>query len=155
LEGPAFVWYFRGTPHVHVWAHVSDTPAAQFNGRVSEVVDSVARPRSAIEVTSDSRPRLVAISTVKNEIDIVEAFVRHTMNFVDHLVVADNGSTDGTLEILRGLEAEGLPLTVSVDPSAGKYLSQRMTRLMREAVQRHAADWVVPLDADEFLIVPS
>ena len=24
LEGPAFVWYFRGSPHVHVWVHVAD-----------------------------------------------------------------------------------------------------------------------------------
>ncbi|MBA4065757.1 MAG: hypothetical protein C0501_18965 [Isosphaera sp.] len=28
LEGPAFVWYFRGTPHVHIWVHVADDPAA-------------------------------------------------------------------------------------------------------------------------------
>jgi hypothetical protein len=24
LEGPSMVWYFRGDPHVHVWAHVRD-----------------------------------------------------------------------------------------------------------------------------------
>ncbi|MBI4604754.1 MAG: DUF3500 domain-containing protein [Planctomycetes bacterium] len=23
LEGPAFVWYFRGSPHVHAWLHVA------------------------------------------------------------------------------------------------------------------------------------
>jgi hypothetical protein len=27
VEGPAFEWYFRGYPHVHVWIHVSDDPA--------------------------------------------------------------------------------------------------------------------------------
>lgn len=26
LEGPSFVWYFRGTPHVHIWIHVADEP---------------------------------------------------------------------------------------------------------------------------------
>ena len=26
LEGPAFVWYFRGFPHVHSWIHVADDP---------------------------------------------------------------------------------------------------------------------------------
>jgi hypothetical protein len=26
LEGPSFVWYFRGAPHVHVWVNVADTP---------------------------------------------------------------------------------------------------------------------------------
>jgi hypothetical protein len=31
LEGPAFVWYFRGTPHVHVWVNVADTPEIATN----------------------------------------------------------------------------------------------------------------------------
>jgi Protein of unknown function (DUF3500) len=26
LEGPAFVWYFRGSPHVHVWVNVASSP---------------------------------------------------------------------------------------------------------------------------------
>src|SRR5262249_32030730 len=26
LEGPSFVWYFRGFPHVHVWVNVADDP---------------------------------------------------------------------------------------------------------------------------------
>jgi hypothetical protein len=28
LEGPAFVWHFRGYPHVHVWVHVAEDPGA-------------------------------------------------------------------------------------------------------------------------------
>lgn len=31
LEGPAFVWYFRGTPHVHVWVNVADKPGLNLN----------------------------------------------------------------------------------------------------------------------------
>ena len=26
LEGPAFVWHYRGDPHVHVWVNVADDP---------------------------------------------------------------------------------------------------------------------------------
>jgi len=26
IEGPAFVWYFRGYPHVHIWIHIADEP---------------------------------------------------------------------------------------------------------------------------------
>jgi hypothetical protein len=33
LEGPAFVWYFRGQPHVHVWVNVADDPAVPLNAR--------------------------------------------------------------------------------------------------------------------------
>jgi hypothetical protein len=33
LEGPAFVWYFRGYPHVHVWVNVADDPSVKLNAR--------------------------------------------------------------------------------------------------------------------------
>jgi hypothetical protein len=31
LEGPSFVWYFRGFPHVHVWVNVADSPDVKLN----------------------------------------------------------------------------------------------------------------------------
>ena len=31
LEGPAFVWYFRGNPHVHVWVNVADDTSVKIN----------------------------------------------------------------------------------------------------------------------------
>ena len=33
LEGPSFVWYFRGHPHVHIWIHVADDPSVPLNAR--------------------------------------------------------------------------------------------------------------------------
>jgi hypothetical protein len=33
LEGPSFVWYFRGNPHVHVWVHVADDPTVKLNAK--------------------------------------------------------------------------------------------------------------------------
>ncbi len=31
LEGPAFVWHFRGAPHVHVWVNIADNPNVPTN----------------------------------------------------------------------------------------------------------------------------
>jgi hypothetical protein len=31
LEGPSFVWHFRGAPHVHVWVNVADSPDVPTN----------------------------------------------------------------------------------------------------------------------------
>jgi len=31
LEGPSFVWHYRGSPHVHVWANVADDPSVKLN----------------------------------------------------------------------------------------------------------------------------
>jgi hypothetical protein len=33
LEGPAFVWYFRGHPHVHIWINVADDPTVPLNAK--------------------------------------------------------------------------------------------------------------------------
>ena len=31
LEGPSFVWHFRGAPHVHVWVNVADHADVKLN----------------------------------------------------------------------------------------------------------------------------
>ncbi len=31
LEGPSFVWHYRGAPHVHVWVNIADTPTVATN----------------------------------------------------------------------------------------------------------------------------
>ncbi|MFN9434562.1 MAG: hypothetical protein ACK6DC_06425, partial [Planctomycetota bacterium] len=31
LEGPSFVWYFRGAPHVHVWVNIADDASVRLN----------------------------------------------------------------------------------------------------------------------------
>lgn len=31
LEGPSFVWHFRGSPHVHVWVNVADDASVKLN----------------------------------------------------------------------------------------------------------------------------
>jgi hypothetical protein len=31
LEGPSFVWHFRGSPHVHTWVNIADNPSVKLN----------------------------------------------------------------------------------------------------------------------------
>ena len=94
--------------------------------------------------------RLVAISRIRNEADVVEAFVRHTASLVDLHLVIDNGSTDATSEVLRSLRAEGLPLIVRDDAIPGYRQVEQMNDLVSDAA-RHGASWVIPVDCDEFL----
>ena len=44
---------------------------------------------------------IVAVATIKNEADVIEAMVRHNLAFVDRMVVLDNGSSDGSQEEAR------------------------------------------------------
>lgn len=98
--------------------------------------------------------RLVAVAIVKNEADVIEAFVRHTLAWVDHLFILDHESTDGTREILQALRAEGLPLRLFTDDALGHIQEYRSNYLSRLAVRELQADWIIPLDADEFLCGP-
>ncbi|PAK60721.1 glycosyl transferase family 2, partial [Staphylococcus capitis] len=62
--------------------------------------------------------------------------------------VVDNGSDDGTFELLQRLSRE-LPLSVGRDREPAYYQSEKMPYLAHRA-QRAGATWVVPFDADEF-----
>lgn len=93
----------------------------------------------------------LGITMVKNEQDSIEAFVRHNLRFLDHLVIVDNGSVDGTRTILMQLAAEFSNLVLAEDDTFGYNQSERMTRWLNEYEQRFAVDFVLPLDADEFL----
>jgi hypothetical protein len=98
--------------------------------------------------------RLVAVSIVKNEADIIEAFVRHTRAWTDHHLVFDHDSTDGTREILVALREEGLPLSLFTDDALGNLQQERSNHLVRLAASSYRADWILPLDADEILCGP-
>jgi hypothetical protein len=95
--------------------------------------------------------KVVVIARVKNERDIIEAFVRHHLFHVDQLLVLDDASIDGTWDVLLGLQQEGLPLVVLREASFCFDQHRFTTRLMHLAIEEHGADWVVPLDADEFV----
>jgi len=97
--------------------------------------------------------KIVGISRVRNETDIIESFIRHHAALFDKLIVLDDGSSDGTYEKLRSLRGEGLPLVVMRSPVIGYEQSRYMTRLLHSAIDQFGADWVVPLDADEFIEV--
>ncbi len=96
--------------------------------------------------------RIVTITWLRNEGDIVEAFVRHHSRFAHRMILVDNGSKDSTLAIIRSLQAEGLPIDLEQDSSMTHTQSEAMTAAMRRAVHTYNPDWILPLDADEFFV---
>jgi hypothetical protein len=96
---------------------------------------------------------IVGVMLVRNEADIIRTnLLYHLASGIDQVLVVDNGSFDGTFEILEELATAG---RVHVFSRPGAFLQSAMTiELAREAFLR-GADWVVPIDADEFWHVPN
>jgi glycosyltransferase involved in cell wall biosynthesis len=92
--------------------------------------------------------KIWGVTMVRDEADIIEITLRHLLaQGLDHLLVADNMSRDGTREILDRL-ATDLPLTVVDDMEPAYYQSEKMTVLANRAAE-NGAEWIVPFDADE------
>jgi predicted O-methyltransferase YrrM len=96
--------------------------------------------------------RVFGLMIVRNEVDILRTNVLHHLALgVDHFLVVDNGSEDGTNRVLTELERTG---RVAWGSDSGPYRQPEViTQLALEAFLR-GADWVVPIDADEFWYAP-
>ncbi|MEO1222939.1 MAG: glycosyltransferase family 2 protein [Pseudomonadota bacterium] len=85
--------------------------------------------------------------------------VRQNMNFhlargIDHVVAIDNGSVDGTRDILGDYEKLGVA-TVIDEPSRKLDIATWVTNAAKLARDRLGADWVLCNDIDEFWMCPS
>ena len=50
--------------------------------------------------------RITSFTMVNNESEIIESFIRYNYNFVDEMVIIDNGCTDNTIQIVYHLIEE-------------------------------------------------
>jgi glycosyltransferase involved in cell wall biosynthesis len=97
--------------------------------------------------------KIVGVIRVLNESDIIEAVLRHHLAQIDQVVVLDDGSCDGTVEIIRKLIEEGLKIYLVEERCVFFSEVKKNTFLYNLARDRFGADWVMFFDSDEFLDV--
>lgn len=96
--------------------------------------------------------RIHVYSIMRNEIQILPFFLRHYETLADKIFVWDDQSTDGTRELLQAhpkvtllpLELNGIDDDYWVESLWPQYKS----------LSRGQADWVIQVDADEFVYHP-
>ena len=96
--------------------------------------------------------KLVMTVMVRDEIDIIAAMLEHHLaQGVDLIIATDNGSVDGTAEVLQRYADLGV-LELHHDPVFRKQQHAVVTGMARWASTEHGADWVLNADADEFWV---
>lgn len=94
--------------------------------------------------------KVAAVSTVRNEADIIGATLTHLYNEgVSNVYIYDGMSTDGTRDVLAGF-----PCRVYDDDAPIHRQPFLMTKLVQQAYEE-GADWILCVDADEFWYAPS
>lgn len=94
--------------------------------------------------------KLVMILLVRDEADIVRQNIAfHLACGVDHVIAIDNGSVDGTRDILADLVGQ-TPLTIVDEPGRDYAQSTWVNQAIFQAKDHLKADWIFSNDADEF-----
>lgn len=88
--------------------------------------------------------------TVKNEADIVAESVSHNLRRLDGIAITDNGSDDGTWELLQEMAVADDRILLFRDPSPITTRSfHRNAMRVASLGHRPATDWAVQCDCDE------
>lgn len=93
------------------------------------------------------------VCMVRDELDILPWTLPRMAAQLDHVLIADNRSTDGTSYALEQMAKALGNVTVLDDPEPAYMQSLKMSRLAHQAGEKGAL-WVVPFDADEIWTVP-
>jgi hypothetical protein len=95
---------------------------------------------------------LVLTLLVRDEIDVIQSNLNyHLAQGIDQIIVTDNGSRDGTREVLADYERQGSILLFDEQPA--DFSQHRwVTRMARLACTEFGADWVINGDADELFV---
>jgi hypothetical protein len=89
---------------------------------------------------------------IKNEADIIEQTLRAASTWCDHIYVFDNGSSDGTWEIVHRLASE-LAQIVPFKQDPQPFNDSLRGDILRAYKDRaRSGDWWCILDADEFYV---
>jgi hypothetical protein len=102
--------------------------------------------------TQDIRPgAILLMSTVRNERVRLPYFLQYYRNLgVDHFLIVENGSDDGTREYLQSQDDVSLWSTTASYKDA-RFGVDWLTALQRRHAQDH---WCLTVDPDEFLVYP-
>lgn len=97
--------------------------------------------------------RIIAILASYNEARFIQHVIRHLGRHGIESYLIDNESTDGTLELARACESDGL-VGWEVLPRQGIFAWSEVLQAKQQVAARLPADWFIHQDCDEFRLPP-
>jgi GT2 family glycosyltransferase len=94
--------------------------------------------------------KLAVVSKIRNEIDIIDPFLRHLGALFDSIYLLDHRSMDGTSEILKSF-AQQKPGREYFYLDFNGHFQKQVANLFMQKAFLNGADYLFNLDADEFL----
>lgn len=98
-----------------------------------------------------NKTKLIMVLLCKDEADILDDwFLFHKAMGADAFIVTDNGSVDGSREILQKYKDKGWILEIIDEPCQTMHQADWCNRMILLAKNKYKADWIISSDADEF-----
>lgn len=96
--------------------------------------------------------RIISLTMVGNECEMIESFVRYNSNFVNKMYfISNSGTVDKTIDILKKLQDEGYDITLYDEPTVSYDQKVVENKYLRLIASSGDSDIIIPLDADEFI----
>lgn len=97
------------------------------------------------------RFKIYSLLLVKNEVDIIRASLHAAAQWSDKVIVIDNGSTDGTWDVVQAMSSENERIVAFMQYTGGFHIGLRAKAFRAFRKELSYKDWwCVRLDADEF-----
>ncbi|GAA1470564.1 glycosyltransferase family 2 protein [Microbacterium thalassium] len=138
--------YHRHVPRA-LHAHIKG-----YRGSARHDVESAMTVRG-LPRRSTVRGSVWAVAGVRNEQDVIGETLRHLLDQdVAGIIVADNGSTDGTPDVLADFARDGA--VHLVEDREPRFLQPEKMTYLSHLAWSAGAEWIIPFDADEHWYAP-
>jgi hypothetical protein len=115
------------------------------------LLDDSVLTRAAVRCIARPGP-IAMLMLVRDEIDIIGSNIDfHLRMGIEQFVVTDNGSVDGTRDVLADFGRHfGKSMVIIDDAEPAHHQSVRVDRMIQVAKQKFRPRWIISSDADEF-----
>jgi glycosyltransferase involved in cell wall biosynthesis len=103
----------------------------------------------------ERKTKIVMITMFKNESKVIRRMLESCYEYIDYWVVQDNGSTDGTDQIVKDFfEEKGIPGHYYRCKEGWIGFGWNRDHLLQTCLNHdHGCDWILKMDCDEYLEV--